>query len=63
VHFTEEVRARMPQPGEASLLGLPAGTPVIIISRLAYAAGGIPIELNEMTLDAASYVLQYDFDA
>jgi GntR family transcriptional regulator len=63
VHFTEEVRARMPQPGEASLLGLTAGTPVIIVGRVAYAGGGVPVEFNEMTLDAASYVLQYDFDA
>ncbi|ETK35391.1 GntR family transcriptional regulator [Microbispora sp. ATCC PTA-5024] len=63
VHFTEEVRARMPLPGEAELLGLPAGNPVIVISRVAYAVGGVPVELNEMTLDAASYVLQYDFEA
>lgn len=62
-HFTEEIRARMPQPAEAELLGLPAGTPVIVVSRTAFAAGGMPVELNEMTLDAASYVLQYDFDA
>jgi GntR family transcriptional regulator len=62
-HFTEEVRSRMPQPGEAESLRLPAGTPVIIVIRTAYAAGGVPIEFNEMTLDAASYVLQYDFDA
>ncbi|MBO3752919.1 GntR family transcriptional regulator [Streptosporangiaceae bacterium NEAU-GS5] len=62
-HFTEEVRARMPQPRESDALSMPAGTPVIIVVRTAYTAGGIPIELNEMTLDAASYVLQYDFDA
>jgi GntR family transcriptional regulator len=63
VHFTEEVRARMPQPTEAESLGLPAGTPVVIVTRTAYAVGGVPVELNQMTLDAASYVLQYDFDA
>jgi GntR family transcriptional regulator len=62
-HFTEEVQARMPHPEEAKLLGLPAGTPVIVVSRTAYTAGGTPIELNIMILDAASYVLQYDFDA
>ncbi|MEW9532960.1 GntR family transcriptional regulator [Microbispora sp. NPDC049125] len=63
VHFTEEVRARMPLPREVELLKLPAGTPVIVVSRIAYAAEAVPVELNEMTLDAASYVLQYDFDA
>jgi GntR family transcriptional regulator len=63
LHFTEEVRARMPLPGEAELLGLPAGNPVVIVSRIAYDVEGMPVELNEMTLDAAAYVLQYDFDA
>ncbi|GGP03723.1 GntR family transcriptional regulator [Nonomuraea glycinis] len=62
-HFTEEVRARMPGPRECTLLGLPGGTPVIVIDRTAYTAGGRPIELNEMVLDASAYVLQYDFDA
>ncbi|WP_405142523.1 GntR family transcriptional regulator [Sphaerisporangium sp. NBC_01403] len=62
-HFTEEVRARMPTPEEAAKLGLPAGTPVIEVCRSAYAAGGMAVELNKMIMDAASYVLQYDFDA
>ncbi len=62
-HFTEELRARMPQPQEAELLHLPPGNPIIVVVRTAYTSGGIPVELNEMTLDAASYVLQYDFDA
>lgn len=63
VRFSEEVRVRMPLPGEAKLLGLPAGTPVIVISRIAFASGDVRVELNEMILDSASYVLQYDFDA
>ncbi|GAA3786884.1 GntR family transcriptional regulator [Sphaerisporangium flaviroseum] len=63
VHFTEEVRARMPTPEETAKLGLPAGTPVIEVCRSAYAAGGRAVELNKMIMDAASYVLQYDFDA
>ncbi|MGI5267843.1 GntR family transcriptional regulator [Nonomuraea sp. CA-218870] len=62
-HFTEEVRARMPSPRESGLLGLPAGTPVIVVDRTAFLAGGSPVEVNEMVLDAAAYVLQYDFDA
>ncbi|GAA2845536.1 GntR family transcriptional regulator [Streptosporangium fragile] len=63
VHFTEEIRARMPHPHETVQLDLPAGTPVIVIARTAYTADGVPVEVNEMVLDAASYVLQYDFDA
>lgn len=53
----------MPGPRESGLLDLPGGTPVIVISRTAYTSGGLPIELNEMVLDSAAYVLQYDFDA
>ncbi|MEU9832550.1 GntR family transcriptional regulator [Streptosporangium sp. NPDC048047] len=62
-HFSEEVRARMPHPHETVLLDLPAGTPIIVIFRTAYTTDGRPVEVNEMILDAASYVLQYDFDA
>ncbi|MET7460307.1 GntR family transcriptional regulator [Nonomuraea sp. NPDC005501] len=62
-HFTEEIRARMPAPRESELLGLPAGTPVIVIARTAYTSSGVPVEYNEMVLDSAAYVLQYDFDA
>ncbi|MDX3265604.1 GntR family transcriptional regulator, partial [Streptomyces sp. MI02-2A] len=29
----------------------------------AFADEGRPVEINEMTLDAASYILEYDFDA
>ncbi|MEU8247680.1 GntR family transcriptional regulator [Nonomuraea sp. NPDC048916] len=62
-HFTEEVRARMPAPRETQLLDLPGGTPVIVIIRTAYTSEGRPVEHNEMVLDSAAYVLQYDFDA
>ncbi|MEV0145554.1 MULTISPECIES: GntR family transcriptional regulator [unclassified Nonomuraea] len=62
-HFTEEIRARMPAPRESELLGLPGGTPVIVIARTAYTSSGVPVEYNEMVLDSAAYVLQYDFDA
>ena len=61
--FTEELRARMPMPEEAEQLGLGTGTPVITICRTAFAEGGRTVEVNEMILDAGSYVLQYDFNA
>ncbi|MEU1406949.1 GntR family transcriptional regulator [Streptomyces sp. NPDC005728] len=63
VHFREEIRSRMPTKDEAAQLGISAGTPVILICRTAFADEGRPVEINEMTLDAASYVLEYDFDA
>ncbi|MEU0480585.1 GntR family transcriptional regulator [Streptosporangium sp. NPDC006013] len=62
-HFTEEIRARMPHPHETVQLDLPAGTPVIVIARVARTTDGVAVEINEMVLDAASYVLQYDFDS
>lgn len=63
VHFREEVRSRMPSQDEANRLSLSAGTPVMLICRTAFADGGRVVEVNEMTLDSASYVLEYDFDA
>ncbi|MCW2902282.1 MAG: GntR family transcriptional regulator [Streptosporangiaceae bacterium] len=63
VHFREEIRTRMPSQAEASRLSLSMGTPVILICRTAFADEGRPVEVNEMTLDSASYVLEYDFDA
>lgn len=63
VHFREEIRSRMPSKDEAAELRVSAGTPVILVCRTAYAAEGHAVEVNEMTLDAASYVLEYDFDA
>ncbi|MGA5250951.1 GntR family transcriptional regulator [Streptomyces pseudogriseolus] len=63
VHFREEIRSRMPSPDELTQLSLAPGTPVILICRTAFTEEGHPVEVNEMTLDAASYVLEYDFDA
>ncbi|MFE5106362.1 GntR family transcriptional regulator [Streptomyces sp. NPDC056663] len=63
VHFREEIRSRMPTKDEAAQLSISAGTPVILICRTAYTDDGRPVEINEMTLDAASYILEYDFDA
>lgn len=63
VHFREEIRGRMPSQEEASRLQLSMGTPVIMICRTAFADEGRPVEVNEMILDSAAYVLEYDFDA
>ncbi|MFD3412966.1 GntR family transcriptional regulator [Streptomyces cyaneofuscatus] len=63
VHFREEIRSRMPLAEEASRLSLPAGTPVMLVCRTAFAEEGRVVEVNEMVLDASAYVLEYDFDA
>ncbi|MYT23720.1 UTRA domain-containing protein [Streptomyces sp. SID7760] len=63
VRFREEVRSRMPTPEEAERLGLKAGTPVVLVCRTAFTADARAVEVNEMTLDASAYVLEYEFDA
>ncbi|GHF34296.1 GntR family transcriptional regulator [Streptomyces mashuensis] len=63
VHFREEIRCRMPSAEEAERLQLSPGTPVIDICRTAFAESGRAVEVNEMTLDSASYALEYDFGA
>jgi GntR family transcriptional regulator len=60
-HFREDLRARMPEPGEAAALQLAAGTPVVEVIRTAYTSDGQPVEVNEMTADASAYVFRYDF--
>ncbi|QKW49381.1 GntR family transcriptional regulator [Streptomyces buecherae] len=61
--FREEIRCRMPTTAEARQLRLSSGTPVVLICRTAYTAEGRAVEVNEMTLDASSYILEYDFNA
>lgn len=62
-HFREDLRARMPEPGEVTALGLAPGTPVVEIIRTAYASNGRPVEASEMITDASAYVFRYDFTA
>lgn len=62
-YFREEVKARMPLRDEAQTLKLAAGIPVIHIVRTAFEEDGRPLEVNEMILDANSYLLQYDIRA
>ena len=62
-HFREDLRARMPEPGEVTALGLAPGTPVVEVIRTAYASDGQPLEVSEMVADASAYVFRYDFTA
>ncbi|WP_086786057.1 GntR family transcriptional regulator [Crossiella equi] len=61
--FREEIRARMPRGEEAKALRLEPGTPLVVIVRTAFTTTGEAIEVSEMTLDAGSYVLEYEFPA
>lgn len=63
VRFKEEVRTRMPYRAEAALLQLDPGTPVICVVRSAFDSEGRTVEINEMTLDGGSYILDYVIDA
>ncbi|MEU9609601.1 GntR family transcriptional regulator [Streptomyces sp. NPDC048057] len=63
VHYREELRCRMPSGEEVERLSLATGTPVVAVCRTAFADGKRAVEVNEMTLDSASYVLEYDWDA
>ncbi|WP_268891326.1 GntR family transcriptional regulator [Actinokineospora pegani] len=59
VRFREELRSRMPSAAEKADLELAQGTAVTAIVRTAYTADNRPVEVNEMVLDAGSYVLEY----
>ncbi|MGJ7442199.1 GntR family transcriptional regulator [Aquipuribacter sp. MA13-6] len=62
-HFTEEVGARMPTPGERERLQLTAGVPVITLLRTAYDTTGRAVEVCDTVKSAQSYVLEYRVDA
>jgi GntR family transcriptional regulator len=61
-HFEEVVAARMPTAEEQSLLQLPEGTPVIVVSRIAFTSDQA-IELNTMVLASDRYELHYHLPA
>lgn len=61
--FREEIRVRMPSTEDAARLAIPADRSVIKLARTAFDAEGRAVEINEMTMDSAAYVLDYEFDA
>jgi GntR family transcriptional regulator len=61
VHFTEDLRARMPSSEESVGLSILPGTPVVEICRTAYTSDGVAVEVNQMLLDAGAYALRYSF--
>ncbi|TSB31703.1 hypothetical protein [Streptomyces benahoarensis] len=58
------VEERPASKGVAHVLGLAPGERYAFASAgSCHTADGRPVEVNEMTLDAASYVLEYTFDS
>lgn len=62
-HFTEEVRARAPVGGEARVLQLEKGVPVLSIVRTAYDTRDEPVEVCDTLLRADRFVLSYRLPA
>jgi GntR family transcriptional regulator len=62
-HFDEEVRARMPAPGEAKALRLAPGVPVVHLVRTAYDTEDRPVEVCDTVMAADAYVLSYRLPA
>ncbi|UCM88908.1 GntR family transcriptional regulator [Streptomyces marincola] len=62
-HFEEEIRARMPTPGEVKTLRLASGVPVIHLIRTAFDTEGRPVEVCDTVMAADAYVLAYQLPA
>lgn len=62
-HFDEEIRARMPTPGEVRTLRLSPGVPVIHLIRTAYDTEGRAVEVCDTLMAADAYVLAYSLPA
>lgn len=62
-HFDEEVRSRMPTPGEARALLLSPGVPVFHLVRTAYDTEGRAVEVCDTIMAADAYVLAYSLPA
>jgi GntR family transcriptional regulator len=62
-HFTEEVGARMPTPGERRVLDIGVGVPVLTVLRTAFDTDDVAVELCDTVKVAPAYLLEYDFPA
>lgn len=61
--FEERVTARAATADEADALKLDRGAVVLAITRTAYRADGLPLEINDMVLASDRYELVYDLPA
>ena len=53
----------MPTKAQRELLDIGRGTPVILLARTAKTGEGRIVEVNEMVLDSASFILDYTVEA
>ncbi|WP_280449923.1 GntR family transcriptional regulator [Nocardia brasiliensis] len=60
-HMTETILARMPTPNEVETLKLPAGEPVMILTRRTYTADGLIVEFARGVHAASRFAWTYDF--
>jgi GntR family transcriptional regulator len=61
LYFDDVVRARMPEPEEASTLGLVPGTPVLAIHQYTYSRDGEVLDYKELVIagDREEYAYRY----
>ncbi len=62
-HVDEEIRARMPTPGEAKTLRLASGVPVIHLIRTAFDTERRAVEICDTIMAADAYLLAYRLPA
>lgn len=61
VKARERVYGRAATSEEVEALGVSKGMSIFLIERTAYDEQGRAVEVNEMTLDATKYILEYEF--
>jgi GntR family transcriptional regulator len=61
LHFDEVVRARMPDPDEATVLGLEPGTPVLAIRQYTYSSADEVLDYKELVIagDREEYAYRF----
>jgi GntR family transcriptional regulator len=61
LHFDEVVRARMPDPDEANILGLEPGTPVLAIRQYTYSSDDEVLDYKELVIASDREEYAYRF--
>lgn len=61
-HMTETFNARMPTPDEIETLALPAGEPVMVLTRRTFTKDNVPIEFARGIHAASRFAWSYSFD-
>ncbi|MEZ0089984.1 GntR family transcriptional regulator [Streptacidiphilus sp. EB129] len=59
LEWSETITARMPTPGEAEVLGVPRGIPLLRVLRTAVSPAGLVVEINDTRMSAARFAIGY----